>query len=191
MSVEALTIYQKFPVHGEQLLMPLEDMASIAHLIRSQQERFDGGGYPDRLSGKNIPAGAQILAIVSDYENLQNGTLLQRNLRADEAFNLVMRGEGKRYDKAVVTAFREVINGITNPNDESHIELFTSQLKPGMVIARDLIGQDNFLLLSADHVLSERLIDKIITFERSWGVRMKIWVTIPAEENVTAIDRPA
>ncbi|HWU98227.1 MAG TPA: HD domain-containing phosphohydrolase [Oxalicibacterium sp.] len=186
MSVETLTIYQKFPVHGEQLLMPLEDMTSIARLIRSQQERFDGGGFPDHLSGDNIPTGARILAIASDYENLQNGTLVQRNLRADEAFNLIMRGESKRYDKAVVTAFREVINGITNPDDESHVELFTSQLKPGMVIARDLIGQDNFLLLSADHVLNERLIDKIITFERSWGVRMKIWVTIPARENVTS-----
>jgi HD-GYP domain-containing protein (c-di-GMP phosphodiesterase class II) len=187
MSGDALSTYQKFPVHGEQLLMPLEDMASIARLIRSQQERFDGGGYPDRLSGQNIPIGAQILAIVSDYENLQNGTLLQRNLRPDEAFNLVMRGEDKRYSKAVVTAFQEVINGVTNPADESHVELFTSQLKPGMVIARDLIGQDNFLLLSADHVLDERLIDKIIAFESSWGVRMKIWVIVPADEPAASV----
>lgn len=186
MSGDTLGSYRKFTVRGEQLLMPLEDMAPIAHLIRWQQERFDGAGYPDRLAGENIPIGARILAIATDYENLQNGTLLQRRLRDDQAFNMVLRGEDKRYDPAVVSAFQEVITGVVNPTAETHIELFTSQLKPGMVIARDLIGQDNFLLLSADHVLDERLINKIITFENAWGVRMTIWVKVPAKEGVEA-----
>ncbi|MDO9420294.1 MAG: HD domain-containing protein [Herminiimonas sp.] len=185
MSGETLGAYQKFTVRGEQLLMPLEDMAAIAHLIRSQQERFDGVGYPDRLAGENIPLGARILAIASDYENLQNGTLLQRHLRHDQAFQMVLRGEGKRYDPAVILAFQEVITGVISPTAESHVEIFTSQLKPGMVIARDLIGQDNFLLLSADHVLDERLIAKIISFESAWGVRMTIWVKVPSKENAT------
>lgn len=185
MSGGTLGSYQKFTIRGEQLLMPLEDMAPIAHLIRWQQERFDGAGYPDRLAGVNIPIGARILAIASDYENLQNGTLLQRHLRHDQAFQMVLRGEGKRYDPAVVLAFQEVITGVINPTAEAHIELFTSQLKPGMVIARDLIGQDNFLLLSTDHVLDERLINKIISFESAWGVRMTIWVKIPSKEDVT------
>jgi len=186
MNSDTLRIYQKFTIHGEQLLMPLEDMTSIAHIIRSQQERFDGGGYPDRLAGSEIPLGARILAIASDYENLQNGTLLQKELRNDQAFNMVLRGEGKRYDPAVVLAFQEVINGVINPTTEAQSELFTSQLKPGMIIARDLIGQDNFLLLSTDHVLDERLIKKIIAFEAAWGVRMTIWVKASARDSTPA-----
>ncbi len=179
MSGDTLGIYQKFTIHGEQLLMPLPDMASIAHIIRWQQERFDGAGYPDRIAGDSIPIGARIIAIVSDYENLKNGTLLQRHLRDDQAFQMVLRGEGKRYDPAVVLAFQEVISGVISPTEEAQVELFTSQLKPGMVIARDLIGQDNFLLLSADHVLDERLINKIIAFESDWGVRITLWVKVP------------
>lgn len=187
MSSNTLGAYQKFTIHGEQLLMPLQDMALIAHLIRWQQERFDGAGYPDRLAGENIPIGARILAIASDYENLQNGTLLQRHLRDDQAFQMVLRGEGKRYDPAVVLAFQEIITGVISPTAEAQIELFTSQLKPGMVIARDLIGQDNFLLLSTDHVLDERLIAKIISFESAWGVRMTIWVKVPNKEETAAV----
>ena len=132
MSGDTLGSYRKFTVRGEQLLMPLEDMAPIAHLIRWQQERFDGAGYPDRLAGENIPIGARILAIATDYENLQNGTLLQRHLRDDQAFNMVLRGNGKRYDPAVVIAFQQVITGVINPTAEAQIELFTSQLTPGM-----------------------------------------------------------
>lgn len=186
MNGDTLGSYQKFTVRGEQLLMPLEDMAHIAHLICWQQEHFDGAGYPDRLAGENIPIGARILAIATDYENLQNGTLLQHHLRDDQAFNMVLRGNGKRYDPAVVIAFQQVITGVINPTAETQIELFTSQLTPGMVIARDLIGQDNFLLLSADHVLDERLINKIIAFESAWGVRMTLWVKVAAKEGVEA-----
>ena len=54
-----------------------------------------------------------------------------------------LRGEGKRYDPAVLRAFQEVITGVVNPTAEAHIEVFTSQLKPGMIIAHDLIGQDS------------------------------------------------
>jgi response regulator RpfG family c-di-GMP phosphodiesterase len=180
MNSDTLAAYRKFTLRGEQLLMPLEDMAGIAHIIRWHQERWDGGGFPDQLKGVEIPIGARILAIASDYENLQNGTLLQKHLSEEDAFHMVLRGVNKRYDPAVLAAFQEVITGV-NPNTEtqSELSLMAADLKPGMVIARDLVAKDNFLLLSADHVLSQRLIDKIIAFERSAGIRMTVWVKVP------------
>jgi PAS domain S-box-containing protein len=181
MTSEKLTTYRKFTARGEQLLTPLEDMGPIARIIRSHQERFDGGGFPDQLKGTDIPLGARILALASDYENLQNGTLLQKHLSDEEAFNMTLRGVHKRYDPAVVAAFQEVITGV-NPSTEnqSEINVLATDLKPGMIIARDLIAKDNFLLLSADHVLDERLIGKIIAFERTAGIRMSIWVKVAA-----------
>jgi response regulator RpfG family c-di-GMP phosphodiesterase len=181
MNGDTLGVYRKFTVRGEQLLMPLEDLAATARIIRSHQERFDGGGFPDRLSGFNIPMGARILALASDYENLQNGTLLQRHLRGDEALNMILRGDGKRYDPAVLAAFQEALTGVINtPTDaQPEIAIFTSELKPGMVIARDLIAKDGHLLLSTDHVLDDRLIHQIIGFESIGGLKMTIWVRPP------------
>jgi PAS domain S-box-containing protein len=179
MNSDTLTNYRKFTVRGEQLLTPLEDMGPIARIIRSHQERFDGGGFPDRLTGEEIPLAARILALASDYENLQNGTLLQKHLSDEEAFNMTLRGVHKRYDPAVVAAFQEVITGV-NPatENQAEINILATDLKPGMIIARDLIAKDNFLLLSTDHVLDERLIGKIIAFERTAGIRMAIWVKV-------------
>ncbi|HWT72157.1 MAG TPA: HD domain-containing phosphohydrolase [Oxalicibacterium sp.] len=180
MNSDTLANYRKFTLRGEQLLMPLEDMAEIAHLIRSHQERWDGGGFPDQLKGAAIPIGARILALASDYENLQNGTLLQKHLSEEEAFHTVLRGIDKRYDPAVLGAFQEVLTGI-NPNAETQpeIALAPGELKPGMVLSRDLVAKDNFLLLSADHVLDQRLVDKIAAFERTAGIHMTIWVKGP------------
>lgn len=178
MTSEKLTTYRKFTVRGEQLLTPLEDMGTIARIIRSHQERFDGSGFPDRLKGEEIPLAARILALASDYENLQNGTLLQKHLSEEDAFNMTLRGVHKRYDPAVVAAFQEVITGINPAENQSEINVLATDLKPGMIIARDLIAKDNFLLLSTDHVLDERLIGKIIAFERTAGIHMSIWVKV-------------
>ena len=177
MSTENLTLYRKFTLRGEQLLMPLEDLREAAKIIRSQQERFDGEGYPDHLSGFNIPVGARILALASDYFNLQVGTLAPRKLRPEEAQALILQNGGKRYDPAVVNAFAE-INGAapekpaaaasTKPADNGpELQVTTAELKPGMRIARDLVSRDGYMLLSAGHVLEERMIRQIRDFEAS------------------------
>lgn len=174
MNGENLGLYRKYPVRGEQLLMPLADLSGAAKIIRSQQERFDGEGYPDRLSGFNIPLGARILALASDYYNLQIGTMVQRILRADEARTLIMQQSSKRYDPLVVNAFNDVLSGVSaaktnarKDDEPPEIMVAALDLRPGMTIARDLITRDGYLLLSANHVLDERMIRQILDFESS------------------------
>jgi hypothetical protein len=154
--------------------MPLEDLRGSAAIIRSQLERFDGSGFPDSLSGFHIPVGARILALASDYFNLQNGTLIQRRLHADEAKELIRNGASNRYDPQVVKAFLVAVNG---EEETVQVDVCTTfELRPGMVIARDVHAPDGFLLLSADHVLDERLIRQIMEFEAAAGIRMTIYV---------------
>ncbi len=185
MSTENLALYRKFPVRGEQLLMPLDDLRDVAKIIRWQQERFDGEGYPDHISGFNIPIGARILALSSDYFNLQAGTLAPRKLRPEEAQALILQNGGKRYDPAVVNAFNEALNGVTADkpgakaaaDNGAELQLTTADLKPGMLIARDLVTRDGFLLLSAGHTLEERMIRQIRDFESSTtGTTLTIYI---------------
>jgi hypothetical protein len=102
---------------------------------------------------------------------------VQRRLRPDEARALILQTSGKRYDPLVTNAFNDVLNGITtsgaattakNAEDNSQETLVAAlDLRPGMVIARDLITRDGFLLLSANHTLDERMIAQILDFEAS------------------------
>ncbi len=80
MNREQLGQYRKHPLRSEQLLMPLDELRPAATIIRAYQERFDGKGTPDNLAGLRIPIGARILAIASDYDNLQTGVVMQRKL---------------------------------------------------------------------------------------------------------------
>ncbi|HJW57659.1 MAG TPA: HD domain-containing phosphohydrolase [Burkholderiaceae bacterium] len=175
MNGEQLGQYNKHPVRAQQLLTPLDDLRGAATILRSQLERFDGQGFPDGLSGFNIPLGARILALASDYDNLQTGTLLQRRLRPDEAMPAILQARGKRYDPQVVAAFQEVMSGkiADAPQD---LALQARNLLPGMVLSRDLISHDGFLLLSAENRLDERVIRQILEFEESASTRLTIHV---------------
>lgn len=176
MNGDELALYQKYPANGEQLLMPLEDLRNAARIVRSHQERFDGGGFPDRLAGFDIPLGARIVALAADYHSLQIGTLSQRPLRPDEAVAAILSARGTRYDPAVVNVFKETMNHMAPVEEPQGTLVEAKNLKPGMIVARDLISSDGFLLLSAGHQLSERLIGQILDFQATSPATISLYI---------------
>jgi response regulator RpfG family c-di-GMP phosphodiesterase len=171
---DALAAFRKYPLRGEQMLMPLEDLHAAAGMIRTQAERFDGQGFPDGVAGPLIPLGGRILGLAADYDNLQLGVLSQKKLTAAEARALVIDGAGKRYDPQVVAAFRAVLED-EQPARVPEREVPARELRHGMVLARDIVA-DGVMLLSAEHTLETRVIEQLQLFERTNKTRLSIWV---------------
>lgn len=63
-------IMKTHPVRGERIVLAarLDDSAAVALAVRHHHERFDGEGYPDRLSGEAIPFLARIIAVADAYD---------------------------------------------------------------------------------------------------------------------------
>lgn len=173
---DAMGQYRKYPQLGEQLLMPLEELREAARIVGAHRERFDGTGFPNRLAGFDIPVGARILAVAYDFEALQSGQLVQRQLDGKQAAGLLAESRGKRYDPDVIEAFYDVRTGRHVVDEVSDVAMGISQLKPGMALARDLVSDDGALLLSADHVLSERLLKQLADFERRSGTTLQLYI---------------
>ena len=104
--------------------------------------------------------------------------MVQRHLRADEAVTLILDAAGKRYDPHVVAAFRQVVNSVETGAGVG-VEVLSVELLPGMVLARDLVSRDGLMLLSADHVLDERIIAQVRDFEQKARCRLALWVRNP------------
>lgn len=170
--------FRKHVVRAEQLLMPLQDLRSAAANVGGQLERYDGGGFPARLSKDDIPIGAQILAVAADYDNLQIGTMAQRKVTAEDAKILIIQSSGKRYAPSVVDAFAQVLRDAEGPKEikAGVVERASHELEVGMVLARDLITPSGLLMLSVNHVLDERLIQKILDFERTGGLQLMLQI---------------
>ncbi|TFW32340.1 HD domain-containing phosphohydrolase [Massilia horti] len=178
MNGELLGLYRRYPERGEQLLMPLEELREAATLVRSHQERFDGEGFPDRLAGLDIPLGARILALASDYDNLQIGVLAEHSLRPEQAAKLVIDSRGKRYDPMVVAAFEELTSGRVPVEPKHDWARRVHELHPGMRTSRDLVRGDGSLLLSAEHVLTERMIRQLSEFEKLTDTVLTVYVNL-------------
>ncbi|WP_205836448.1 HD domain-containing phosphohydrolase [Iodobacter violaceini] len=174
MTLQERNIYANYPGKGHAALMALEQLQGASAIIRSQHERYDGLGYPDKLVAAEIPIGARILGLCSDYESLQAGFLTGKPMLQSEAIKNIESSSGKRYDPRVVEAFLSVI---ARP-EYSHEQLIRSKdLKPQMVLARDLLAS-GVMLLAKDHVLDERLIRQICAFEKSDHSALEIYIQV-------------
>jgi len=175
-----LQVFRKHPARAAQLLFPLPELKGAAEIIAAQLERFDGAGYPDALAGKQIPLGARILLVASDYDALQIGTLAQRKLAPSKALDAIIEGSGKRYDPEVVSALVGLMGDGGSPAAvaQQHMDTLrrVRDLLPGMVLARDLITPSGLLMLTAGHVLDDVVIGKIMDFEKSMGLHLMVEV---------------
>lgn len=167
----------RHPVIGEALLMGLESLQEAARLIRAQHERYDGRGYPDGLAGEAIPLGARILALANDYDALQVGTLYTQRLMPGEVLDYICDNRGKRYDPAVVDALLRHLRG-ESPRPAAVVGRIVQpdELRPGMVLARDLVTRDRLLLLSEGFVLDDKLIEKIQKFGQVLGEEFQVCI---------------
>ena len=80
-------------------------MTYALNMCRSHHENWDGSGYPDRLSGENIPFEARVLAIINMYDNLRYGSLEGKKLTHQEAVMKIKFLKFTLFDPKLVDVF--------------------------------------------------------------------------------------
>ena len=177
---EDLTLYRRYPLLGEAALMPLSGLRGAARLVRSHQERLDGLGFPDGLSGADLPLAAQVVGVAAAYEGLQAGRLSERPHDAARARAVIRGTAGTHFSPAVVEAFEHLLT-TAPPPAPSDLELQATDLKPGMVMAQDLLSPQGTLLLAAGFVFDAGVINTIrdLVAREGLGIVFRIRDTRP------------
>ena len=83
---------------------------NAAPVIRSHHERFDGSGYPDGLSGLEIPRGARLFAVVDVFDALVSARPYKVPLPFETALALIENESGRHFDPEIVIAFSGIID---------------------------------------------------------------------------------
>ena len=94
---------------GERILHGAPALRPVARLVRASHERWDGTGYPDRLSGDEIPLGARIVSVCDAYEAMTADRSYRAAVPHDVACQELRRASGTQFDPAVVEVFMNVI----------------------------------------------------------------------------------
>lgn len=70
LDADELLMMREHPVVGDDLCRTVKSLERVRPIVRSHHERLDGRGYPDRLSGDEIPLLAQVVAVVDVFDAL-------------------------------------------------------------------------------------------------------------------------
>jgi putative two-component system response regulator len=105
-------IMKRHTLIGEEILdnmlarTPTQQYLQYARMIAaSHHERFDGRGYPRRLSGDGIPLCGRIMSVADVYDALVDDRVYRRGMSHAEARRVIMEGKGTTFDGRIVDAF--------------------------------------------------------------------------------------
>lgn len=94
LTAEEWVVMRKHPITGENICRPLKSLRLVLPIIRNHHEHFNGSGYPDGLSGQNIPLLARILQVVDIYDALTTARPYKPARTHDQAA-ITMREEAR------------------------------------------------------------------------------------------------
>jgi len=100
--------YEEMKKHcqiGERILSPVMDDAGLMRMVRHHHEHYDGRGYPDGLSGQNIPLGAAILSVCDAFDAMTSERPYRPSMGAEAARTELKRCKGRQFNPEVVQAF--------------------------------------------------------------------------------------
>ena len=93
---------------GYHILRKIPFLSEAAAIVYTHQEHFDGGGYPNQLSGTEIPVGARIFAVADTLDAITSDRPYRKARSFEVAREEILRCSGTQFDPAVVDAFLKI-----------------------------------------------------------------------------------
>lgn len=103
-------VIQMHPLHSAQIIRPVKRLNRIVPWVLSHQERWDGKGYPDHLSKKEIPLGSSIISLAEAYSAMTIKMPNRNALSKEEAKENIRMESGKQFNPEVAEAFLDALD---------------------------------------------------------------------------------
>lgn len=105
---EEYDIIKLHPVIGADIVAQMGLWNREKQIIRVHHERFDGGGYPDGLAGKNIPLLGRILSVADVYDAIASDRAYRSAMPEEKILGIMYGGAGTQFDPEVIEVFRRL-----------------------------------------------------------------------------------
>jgi diguanylate cyclase (GGDEF)-like protein len=102
---EEYEVMQQHPVFGALIVGALPGMEQVVLGVRHHHERYDGRGYPDRLTGEEIPVIGRIMAVADAYSAMTTTRPYRKGLTERQALLEIERGLGTQFDPRIGALF--------------------------------------------------------------------------------------
>ncbi|MCK9223584.1 MAG: HD domain-containing protein [Candidatus Muirbacterium halophilum] len=107
---DEFAIIKTHPEQGYQIIAPVKFLQDKFSAIKYHHEKWDGTGYPDGLSGEDIPLDARIVAVADTFDAMTSTRSYRKALDKEIAVEEIKRVSGTQFDPRIVEAFLKVVN---------------------------------------------------------------------------------
>jgi diguanylate cyclase (GGDEF)-like protein len=101
-------LIKRHPVAGVEMLADMDFPGDVIPMVRSHHERWDGHGYPDGLTGDNIPRSARILCIADVYDALTSKRSYKGALSHESALDIMRADVNRQFDPELFAHFESL-----------------------------------------------------------------------------------
>jgi ribonuclease P protein subunit RPR2 len=105
LSEEERALVRRHPEVGADILHHIEFLDEAKTVVRHHHERWDGAGYPDGLTGEEIPLVARVFALADTLDALTSARPYRPAISFPDARRLIAEEAGTQFDPAVVAAY--------------------------------------------------------------------------------------
>jgi putative nucleotidyltransferase with HDIG domain len=110
LNAEEQEVMRDHCTRGYHMLRKIPFLSEAAEIVYSHQEHYDGGGYPNRCRGGQIPIGARIFAVADTLDAITSDRPYRKARSFDAARGEILRCSGTQFDPAVVEVFLKIPN---------------------------------------------------------------------------------
>jgi putative nucleotidyltransferase with HDIG domain len=100
--------FREHVVAGERLVRRV-GLDTVAEAIRHHHERWDGGGYPDRLAGSDIPLLARLVHVAEVYDTLTSPSSYRSSVGPERAISVLRAAAGQQFDPDLVEVLARLV----------------------------------------------------------------------------------
>jgi len=97
------------PIVGAKMLKQINLFKDIIPIVKHHHENYDGTGFPDGLSGEEIPLASRIIAVVEDYAKIFYNEYIEDSYKKNKALDKFFSLVGSKYDPKVIAVLKEIV----------------------------------------------------------------------------------
>ena len=103
-------VIKNHPITGYHILKEISEYGDIAVAAKYHHERYDGNGYPNGLTGENIPESARILGVADSYDAMTSNRSYRKGLPQDIVRGEIEKGKGKQFDPEIADIMLQMMD---------------------------------------------------------------------------------
>jgi len=108
LTLSEFELIKKHPLIGESIIATLPSIESASQIIRHHHEYYNGSGYPDGLSGEDIPLLSRIIATSDAFASMVSERSFRKALSFDETLRQINCCSGLEYDPKIVAVINRI-----------------------------------------------------------------------------------